>query len=508
MSELAPTLMIQGTASDVGKTTIVAALCRALARRGIRALPFKAQNLSRNAAITPEGGEIGTGQMLQALAARVPAHVDMNPLLLKPEPGMMSQVVVLGRAEGRRRYSEYGADAARYREIAHGALGRLRRSADIVLIEGAGSPAEINLRRTDIANMDVALRARSPVLLVGDISRGGVYAQLAGTLALLAEEERELVRGLLINKLIGDPAQLVRGNDELTRRFGVPVCGVLPMLPTLALPDEDSLALTERDATPRAGMNEVEIAIVRYPAISNHDEFRALEQEPGVQVRYVVEPRELLGADLVILPGSKSTRTDLAWCRLHGFDAAIERYLRQRGPLLAICGGAQILGASIEDPNGIEGARGTSEGLGVLSHRTRFEGEKRTSRVRVELDSALLGHGSAEGYEIHAGHWISDGTALATPLRLVERDGLAVDERGGAETGRVVATMVHGLLESPRVRAQLLAQLRPQNAAAPRVAAAPTIDQALDRVADALEDAVDVDALLALARRGVVPRSG
>lgn len=494
-------LMVQGTASDVGKSLIVTALCRSFARRGVRVMPFKAQNMSRNAFVTPDGLEIGTAQAVQAEAARVTPRAAMNPILLKPEPGMRSQVIVRGESIGSFRFGEYKRDVEAHRAIVRGALGELREACDLVIIEGAGSPAEINLRARDIANMDVALAASAPVLLVGDIDRGGVYAALHGTMGLLSEPERRLVRGFIINKLQGDGDMLRSGNEAISERTGVPVLGVVPMIPNLGIAEEDSVALDGRDA-PRAPMDQLEIAIVRYPAMSNYDEFRGLEQEPGVVVRYVCEARELLGADLVIMPGSKATRSDLAYVRAHGFDLALRRHVNGGGRVLGICGGFQMLGTEINDAVGLEGEPGQSEGLGLLPVRTRFGTTKRTAQVTVELETELLGSSASPlpGYEIHAGRVTFDEGA--TPIGHIRtRAGAPCAESAGCagHAGRVVGTMVHGLLEDAATRERLLDGLGRDGARGETDGGvAASRDAEYERVADVLEAHVDMAALDAL----------
>ncbi|HEY0709883.1 MAG TPA: cobyric acid synthase, partial [Polyangia bacterium] len=323
--KLAPALMVQGTASSVGKSLIATALCRRFQQDGLRVLPFKAQNMALNAFVTPDGGEIGRAQAAQAEAAGVAPTVDMNPILLKPEGDRMSQVVVLGKPRGRMTAADYHRHKPELRDVVAAALQRLRQNADLVIIEGAGSPAEINLKANDIVNMSVAHAADARVLLVGDIDRGGVFAAFVGTMALLDPEERARVGAFVINKFRGDPSLLGSGLDFLHERTGVPVLGVLPHLRGLSLADEDSLNLDDR-VNRRARHDELDIAVVRLPRVSNFDDFAPLDQQPGVVLRFVDHPGDLAGADLVILPGSKSTVADLSWLRQSGLaDVIIDR---------------------------------------------------------------------------------------------------------------------------------------------------------------------------------------
>ncbi|MBC7170898.1 MAG: cobyric acid synthase, partial [Polyangiaceae bacterium] len=386
-----------------GKSLVVTALCRVFTRRGLRVLPFKAQNMALNAAVTPLGGEIGRAQAVQAEAARAIPHVDMNPILLKPEPGLVSQVIVLGKPIGTMRWDVYRERSEELEEVVRSSLERLRARADLVVIEGAGSPVELNLKTRELCNMRIAEIADAPVLLVGDIDRGGIFASLLGTLALFEAPERARVKGLLVNKLRGDARLFVEGARLLEDKAGLPVVGVLPHLPSLAIAEEDSLGLEKRQRVARAGPDEIEIAVVRFPTISNYDDLLELEHETGVVVRYVDSARELHGADLVILPGSKSTRHDLEWARARGIDRALSAIARHGGRILGICGGAQMLGERVDDPEGIEGMPGSTQGLGLLPLRTCFLGEKRTTIARVRGAAGPFRGIEAEAYEIHHG---------------------------------------------------------------------------------------------------------
>ncbi|WP_242392407.1 cobyric acid synthase [Anaeromyxobacter oryzisoli] len=486
----ARTLMIQGTASSVGKSLVTTALCRLFRRAGLRVAPFKAQNMALESAVSADGGEIGRAQAVQAEAAGVAPTVDMNPILLKPEGATGAQVVVLGRSIGSMRSAEYQARTAELRAVVAGALARLRATADVVVIEGAGSPAEVNLKDRDLANMDVARAADAPVLLVGDIDRGGVFAALVGTLALLDPPERARIAAFVVNKFRGDVGLLRPGLDVLTARTGVPVLGVLPFLRGLRLADEDSVALDERGRGRRAREGEVEIVAIRLPRVSNLDDLAPLEHEARVAVRWVEDPRELAGADLVVLPGSKCTASDLAWLRATGLAAEVARRARQGRPVLGICGGCQMLGESIHDPLGVESAAPVVEGLGLLPVRTRFARQKVTARTRARVATPSFlgdaGPAPLDGYEIHMGALeLLPGARPA--FELVARNGAAVAVPDGAVSpdGAVVGTLLHGLFEDDAVRGGLLRRLRERRglpaATGPRIA---TREEEYDRLAD------------------------
>jgi adenosylcobyric acid synthase len=467
--KLAPAIMVQGTASSVGKSLLATALCRYFHRRGLRVLPFKAQNMALNAFVTPEGGEIGRAQAAQAEAARVPPSVDMNPILLKPEGDRRSQVVVLGRPYGRMDAVEYHRHKPELRAVVAAALDRQRRAADLVVIEGAGSPAEINLKSHDIVNMSVAHAADARVLLVGDIDRGGVFAAFVGTLELLEPDERARIAAFVINKFRGDPALLTPGLEFLTARTQLPVMGVLPFLPGLPLPDEDSLNLDDRARRRRAGPGEIEIAVVRLPRISNFDDFEPLDQQPGVVLRFIDHPADVAGADLVVLPGSKSTVADLLWLRATGLHSAIIARAGRGEPLLGICGGCQMLGDEILDPHDAEAASPRTPGLGLLPFFTQFATSKVTAQVlaRPATPSFLTEGAPADtelrAFEIHMGHLHPRAGASAAPtFGLTRRNGAAVTVSDGAVSadGNVVGTLLHGLFENPSVMASLLDHLR------------------------------------------------
>jgi adenosylcobyric acid synthase len=503
----ARTIMVQGTASSVGKSIVTAALCRLFVQEGLRVAPFKSQNMALNAFVTPDGGEIGRAQAVQAVAARVVPTVDMNPILLKPEGDARSQVVVLGKPLGSLSALDYQAKKPDLREIVAGALSRLRADYDVVVIEGAGSPAEINLRPRDIVNMFVAQLADAPVLLVGDIDRGGVFAAFVGTLELLEPQERARIAAFVINKFRGDIKLLEPGLDMLTERTGVPVLGVLPYLQRLQIADEDSVSLDERRGRRRAGPDEVEIAVVRLPRISNYDDFQPLEHEPGVVVRFVEHAREFEAADLVVLPGTKSTLADLAWLRETGMATAITERAARGELVLGVCGGCQMLGAKIIDPHRIESDKEQAEGLGLLGVETEFGFEKRTTQLRGRRAEAsfLLSEEGAQitGYEIHMGR-VSRAPGCRAAFAITERNGQEQAALDGALSadGAVVGTMIHGLFENPSVRRSLLASLRSKKGLPPSThLAAPTASDEFDRIAGVLRESVDMNLLLGLIGR-------
>jgi adenosylcobyric acid synthase len=433
-------IMVQGTASSVGKSLLCTALCRIWARRGLRVAPFKSQNMSLNAGATPDGGEIGRAQLAQAEAARVRAHVDMNPILLKPESASGSQVVVLGRAIGSMHFSDYRRQNIELREIVGAAFDRLHAAHDLVVIEGAGSPAEVNLREGELVNMWMAARAHAPVVLIADIERGGALAAIVGTLELLRPEERARVQALVINKFRGDRALFADGVAFLEERTGVRVAGVVPHLGDTRIAGEDSLEL--RDA---GG----DVVVVKLPHLSNFDEFDALP------ARFVDDPSALAAARLVIVPGSKCTVDDLAWLRRRGIADALVARARAGGAIIGVCGGFQMLGERILDPKGVESQEREVPGLGLLPVVTTFAREKVTEQVRVRLPDAR----EVDGYEIHCGRVArTGGRPFAT---VVARSGRAVEEPEGCVAGSVSGTLVHGLFaardEAGRDRYDVLA---------------------------------------------------
>lgn len=451
--------MVQGTSSHAGKSILVAALCRILARDGLRVAPFKAQNMSLNSYATPDGGEIGRSQAVQAAAAMVSPRVEMNPVLLKPEGERRSQVVVMGRPQAVASPREYHRlQAAIWKQVTP-ALDRLRSEFDVVVIEGAGSPAEINLKRQDIVNMRVAIHARAPVVLVGDIDRGGVFAQLIGTMELLEPEERARVKGYVINKFRGDPSLLDPGLDFLTERTGVPVVGVLPYFSDIHIPEEDSLGLAP--GAPADDETAVDVAVIRLPHIANFDDFDPLRHEPGVHLRYVNGAAEFGSPDLVVIPGSKTTISDLDWIRSEGIDGLILAARRSGTPVVGICAGYQMLGMRLLDPLRVESSRAEAPGLGLLPISTTFTGDKATHQtfVRVVGDHGLLRgcrDTEAVGYEIHMGE--TTGQDVLRPFVIQTRSARPVDLPEGAldEDGLTLGTYLHGLFQNRGLRRSVL----------------------------------------------------
>lgn len=484
MTSATRTLMIQGTSSDAGKSALVTALCRAMRRRGVNVAPFKPQNMALNAAVTVDGGEIGRSQAVQAQACRLEPHTDMNPVLLKPNSDVGAQVIIHGRAIG-------NMDAAIYHDYKRTALAavlashaRLTAAHELVVVEGAGSPAEINLRERDIANMGFAEAVDCPVILVADIDRGGVFASLVGTLELLSASERARVQGFVINRFRGDLALLQPGLEWLERRTGKPVLGVLPYLHGLHLEAEDALV---RDGARDGGLRVVVPAL---PRISNHTDFDPLRLHPQVDFRFVGPDQAPPPADLVILPGSKSVRADLAWLRAQGWEEYLQRHLRYGGKLIGICGGYQMLGRAIHDPHGLEGAPGSSVGLGLLELDTTLHAHKQLHRVqgRLSLDAAPV-----HGYEIHAG--ISSGAALSHPaVDLGERQDGAI-----SADGRVLGSYLHGLFEAPSACDALLRWAGLPEPCSPDYRAA--CETGIERLADAVDAHLDPAWLARLAGR-------
>ncbi|AQT11370.1 MULTISPECIES: cobyric acid synthase [Pseudomonas] len=438
------TLMVQGTTSDAGKSTLVTALCRWLRRQGVSVVPFKPQNMALNSAVTADGGEIGRAQAVQAQAANLAPHTDMNPVLLKPNSDTGSQVIIHGRAVTSMNavaYHDYKAIAMQAVLASH---ERLKSAYQVVMVEGAGSPAEINLRAGDIANMGFAEAVDCPVLLIADINRGGVFAHLVGTLELLSPSEQARVKGFIINRFRGDLALLQPGLDWLEARTGKPVIGVLPYVLDLHLEAEDGI--DQRQVGKVEQLLKVVVPVL--PRISNHTDFDPLRLHPQVDLQFIGPGQAIPAADLIILPGSKSVRGDLAYLRSNGWDRAIARHLRYGGKVLGICGGLQMLGEQVHDPLGLEGAAGSSPGLGLLAFETVLEEEKQLRNVsgRLSLENAAV-----SGYEIHAG--VTRGPALE--LAAVQLDDGRSDGACSAD-GQILGTYLHGLFETPAACSALL----------------------------------------------------
>ncbi len=483
-------LMFQGTGSGVGKSVLVAGLARALVRRGLSVRPFKPQNMSNNAAVTADGGEIGRAQALQAEACRVAPSVDMNPVLLKPQSETGAQIVVQGRVVGSARARAFQEMKPALLNRVLESFARLRAAADIVLVEGAGSAAEINLRQHDIANMGFARAADLPVVLIGDIDRGGVIAALVGTQSVLDPADARLVQGFIINRMRGDPSLFDAGMQAIARHTGWPALGLVPYLPALAaLPAEDAAEPAEFAGAPRPGA-ALRIAVPLLPWIANFDDLDPLSAEPDVDLRFVQPGTPLpRAADLVILPGSKATIADLAALRAEGWDIDIAAHVRAGGRVLGICGGYQMLGRRIADPDGVEGPPQTVAGLGLLEVETVLTAAKSLAHVRGRLAAT---NARLEGYEMHVG--LTAGPATARPMALLD-DGRT--DGALSPDGRVAGTYLHGLFAAEAARAAFLAAHGASPAATPHAAA---IEATLDALAAHIETHVDVARLLKLAR--------
>lgn len=480
LAGMSGTIMVQGASSDAGKSTLVAGLCRLLRREGVRVAPFKPQNMALNSAVTVDGGEIGRAQALQAQAAGLEPHSDMNPVLLKPSSDTTAQVVIHGKARANMNARDYHAFKATAMGAVMESYERLRRRYDVLVVEGAGSPAEINLRDNDIANMGFALEANCPVVLVADIDRGGVFAHLLGTLECLAPEERDLVAGFVINRFRGDAGLLQPGLKWLTARTGKPVFGVLPYLQGLHLDAEDAIQTEQLLGETEGRRLKVVVPVV--PRISNHTDFDPLRAHPQVEIVFVGPGMAIPRADLVILPGSKSVQADLSFLLQNGWDRELKRHLRYGGKVIGICGGMQMLGTTLHDLHGLEGAVKSTAGLALLDFETALEPEKRLERVSGTL---LLGGGvKASGYEIHMG--VTRGAAL-------RRAAIDIDGRpDGAisSDGQILATYMHGLFEEPAACSALLAWAGLEEPLARDYRMAR--ERSIDRLADAIAGHVDV----------------
>lgn len=499
---LAKTLMIQGTASTVGKSTLVTGLCRLFAQEGWRVAPFKAQNMALNSYVTPDGGEIGRAQAVQAEAAGIEPMVEMNPILLKPESDSRSQVIVMGRPLETMEAQAYYRHRSGFAEIVLQALARLRAEYDLVIIEGAGSPVELNLARYDLANMRVAQLAEAPVLLVGDIDRGGIFASLLGTLMLLRSEERARVKGLIVNKFRGDLALWRDGEQLLADISGVPVLGTVPFFQHIRIAEEDSVALDEGTASVLQGHHQqkeslLDVVVIRLPYLSNYDEFDALAAEPSVRLHMVARPEEFPARpDLIILPGSKNTLFDLSWLWRSGLALHIHRLAKNGCAVLGICSGYQMLGERLYDQAGVEASAGTVEpGLNLLPVETIFEplSEKVTTQNVVQLHPsarrALFGHAGTQNlraYQIHVGRTtpVSQGGTSAFQVDTVGEDGWLNTD------GWCAGCYLHGLFENETFRQAVITALLERRTGQPAVASAARFDRnaEYDKLAEVLRE--------------------
>jgi adenosylcobyric acid synthase len=489
-------LVVCGATSDAGKSWIVTGLCRLLARQGVRVAPFKGQNMALNARVTADGGEIGHAQWVQATAAGVEPEVAMNPVLLKPTGERTSQVVVMGRVVGERDARAQRDAKLDLRPIVHRALADLRARFDVVICEGAGGAAEINLLEGDLANLPLAAAAALPAIVVGDIDRGGVFASLYGTVALLPPELAAHVRGFVINRFRGDAELLGDATDELERRCGVPTLGVVPMVPGIDIDAEDSLALDRWDDRVDVDVAApFDVAAIRFPKVSNFGDLDPLRLEPGISVRWVASAGQLGTPDLIVIPGSKGTRADLGWMRARGLDRAIEA---SDAAVLAICAGAQMVGESIDDPHGVEGPPGSTPGLGWLPLRASFEADKVLDRPTGAVVDGPGAGGSVAGYRIHHGRltgpasvWIA--TASGDPL--------------GWSGERVLATTLHGLLEDDALRAAVVQWAAARRGGARQPSGLSFSDARtarFDAMADVLEGHLDMGRLVGLIESGAL----
>ena len=495
----AKTLMIQGASSSVGKSLLVTALCRIFARRGRKVAPFKAQNMSNNAAVCPDGSEIGRAQALQAVAAGARLSSDLNPILIKPEADMHSQIILDGRPFKSLSASAYYTYKQILWEHATAALDRLCAQNDLVILEGAGSPAELNLKRGDIVNMAIARYANAPVILVGDIDRGGIFAQLLGTLWLLEPEERQLVRGLLVNKFRGDNRLFEEGVRILEDKSELPVLGVVPYLKDLNLPEEDAVALDQQRSDSRGDSNFIDIVVIHLPLISNFDDFDPFRNDSGVRLRYVTHISEVGRPQAIILPGTKSTMADLFWLRDRGFDKIIREHVQRGGSLVGICGGYQMLGRWIHDPEHVESSKDHIEGLGFLPTETFFLPEKATYQVYAQVTGQNtwlenLSMYDLQGYEIHMGRTSSDSAWL----KVHTRNGMACEFSEGSITadGRVWGCYLHGLFRNIALRHAWLTSLSwvPERQSFALQAIEP-LENSLAYLSHEVEAAVDMDEL-------------
>ena len=476
-------IMIQGTGSNVGKSVLVAGLARAYSRRGLRVAPFKPQNMSNNAAVTENGGEIGRAQALQARAANRPTHTDMNPILLKPETDTGAQIIVQGQRAGTMKAGDYRKDKSKLLGAALQSFDRLCRDADLVLIEGAGSPAETNLRNGDIANMGFACAAGVPVVLVGDIHRGGVIAQIVGTQAVLDQNDLSMIRGFAVNRFKGDVSLFDEGRDDIATRTGWACLGVVPWFhDAWKLPAEDMMDIRSHTG------GKCKVVVPQLERMANFDDLDPLSAEPDISVEIVPAGRALPGdADLVLLPGSKSTIGDLAYFRKQGWDIDLYAHVRRGGHVLGLCGGFQMLGKTISDPDGVDGRPGTVDGLGLLDVSTVMAGQKRVTLTKAK---ALEGGAPVSGYEIHMGRTEGPDCTRAW----LEIDGRP--EGAASANGRIRGSYLHGIFSSDSFRASYLKQLGVSS----DIAYEDGVDQTLDDLADHLETHMDLDLLLSLAK--------
>ena len=490
-------IMVVGTGSHVGKSVLVAGLCRLYARRGVSVAPFKAQNMALNSGITADGLEMGRAQITQAEAAGVEPRVEMNPILLKPTSNVGSQVVLMGKVLGNYRGADYYALKPRLVETVMAAFGRLQAGHQLIILEGAGSCAEVNLKQSDLVNMPMARRAGAKVLLCADIDTGGVFAQVVGSLDLLPPDERDLVRGVVINKFRGDPALFASGIEFLEKRTGKPVLGLVPRFEHIALPQEDGVALERGELA--GGPGRVRVGVVRLSHISNYTDADALAAEESVELRWVERPGELAGLDLLVLPGTKNTLAALKALRQSGLFEAIRSFTAIGGKILGLCGGYQLLGRSIADPLGVEGPPGREAGLGLLPVATEMAGEKTTTRATAQCLPALpfKVDQPLTGYEIHMGQTAPLGRDRPAVVITARTDqAVRVNDGQVSPDGQVVGTYLHGLLDNDALRAAVLAWAGGRDPQAGVEDYAAFKDRQYNLLADLLEEHLNLDGLL------------
>ncbi len=489
----APCLAVLGTGSDVGKSVIAAALCRIFADRGLQVAPYKAQNMSNNSGVTPEGLEMGRAQIVQAEAAGIAPHVDMNPILLKPTSDVGSQVVLLGEAIGNQTAMDYHRKKARLVQTANDALDRLRSKYDLVVMEGAGSCAEVNLMAHDIVNFPVAHYVDAPVILVGDIHRGGIFAQLVGTLECLPRHFRDRVAGFIINRFRGDLRLFADGVAWIEEKTGLPVFGVLPWYDHIRIDPEDSVVIERPRRVSVATDGKPPVAVIRIPHISNFTDFDPLRGISGLTVHFLETPQDLAGFCAVMLPGSKNTRFDLEWLKTGAWESRIADYHAGGGHITGICGGYQMMGSRVHDPDGLEGAPGSTDGLGLLPVETVLQAPKTTTLSRFTWDGI-----QGTGYEIHMGQTRLQG---GIPLLAVhDRNGSAVNDTDGcaAENGRTIGTYIHGLFDTPALIAHWLASVGLSGIDVPATGGLAAKMQQYALLADHVRSHVDVERISTL----------
>lgn len=491
MAKLAKSLMIQGCTSDAGKSMLVAGLCRVFKRKGVKVAPFKPQNMALNSAVTADGGEIGRAQALQAVACGIEPSIHFNPVLLKPSSDQQSQVIIQGKAVSHLEAKNFASIKPMAFEAVLDSYRQLREQYDLVLIEGAGSPAEVNLRKGDIANMGFAEAVDCPVILIGDIDKGGIFAHLTGTVNLLSESEQARIKGFVVNKFRGQIKLLRPGIDWLTDHSNKPTLGVLPYLMDLKLDAEDAV---NHDAVANTGKIKVKVPVLS--RISNHTDFDPLKWHPQVDLEFVPQGQSLQGADLIILPGTKNVRKDCELVKTQGWDKEINSHLRYGGKVFGICGGYQMLGMSLDDPQGIEGPAGCSDGLGLLDFTTLLEAEKQLKQAQGEFYfTDVLGNtfsGKTSGYEIHCG--ISQGAALDKPFAMLnDQHGETYPDGVVSEDGLLMGSYLHGLFEQQETLAAILEWVSGQAVNVQNWA--DIRESELERFADCLEENLDMDAI-------------